>query len=505
MGKAFIVENEKKTNNLAIRLIWIAVGIQFPLCWLLAVTRVFPLKPTNYIMIAGCWALVAIVAMFFNNSKNLWNYTKYVVVFGILFMISVFCAISGNDLTFQTSYLFSVAVSLLYFNPRLTITAGVFVFVFEAVLGIIKPIYINEKLFYPALIAQVLISSALIMAQYFLSLKTNRLFNDLVDKEEREQLLNSLKITLEKLNETFVVLNSSTQQFSASTEEVSQAVSRIADSSGNVFEQIKKANEKSLVIVDTSNELAAFAEEIAANSEQADKIMHDTQEIAVIEEQKVVQFSGKMTAIYDKVAQMYESIKTLEENARKINDINVIIQGITKKTNLLSLNAAIEAARAGEYGKSFAVVAKEIQDLASASANSSENITATLNSIHDQNLSILADLQQSVEVLKNGVEIVQNTGVSLGKIKDSCQSSSGMISEISAGNQREAEAINRITIYLNEISDTIKSISLETEDIASGSEETSASIQEIAASAEQLAVTANGISGIIDTINYKSL
>ncbi|HEX3047321.1 MAG TPA: methyl-accepting chemotaxis protein [Bacillota bacterium] len=372
-------------------------------------------------------------------------------------------------------------------------------------MGIIKPIYISEKLFYPALIAQVLISSALIMAQYFLSLKTNRLFNDLVDKEEREQLLNSLKITLEKLNETFVVLNSSTQQFSASTEEVSQAVSRIADSSGNVFEQIKKANEKSLVIVDTSNELAAFAEEIAANSEQADKIMHDTQEIAVIEEQKVVQFSGKMTAIYDKVAQMYESIKTLEENARKINDINVIIQGITKKTNLLSLNAAIEAARAGEYGKSFAVVAKEIQDLASASANSSENITATLNSIHDQNLSILADLQQSVEVLKNGVEIVQNTGVSLGKIKDSCQSSSGMISEISAGNQREAEAINRITIYLNEISDTIKSISLETEDIASGSEETSASIQEIAASAEQLAVTANGISGIIDTINYKSL
>lgn len=63
------------------------------------------------------------------------------------------------------------------------------------------------------------------------------------------------------------------------------------------------------------------------------------------------------------------------------NEILNFIQGVSKQTNLLGLNAAIEAARAGDNGRGFGVVAQEIRKLSVSSSESVKKIDSVLKQI----------------------------------------------------------------------------------------------------------------------------
>ncbi|HOV15554.1 MAG TPA: methyl-accepting chemotaxis protein, partial [Spirochaetota bacterium] len=56
------------------------------------------------------------------------------------------------------------------------------------------------------------------------------------------------------------------------------------------------------------------------------------------------------------IGEMVEEINGIAQTSQQINSITDLINGISEKTRLLSLNAAIEASRAGESGKGFNVV-----------------------------------------------------------------------------------------------------------------------------------------------------
>ncbi|MEZ5691501.1 MAG: methyl-accepting chemotaxis protein [Rickettsiales bacterium] len=77
-------------------------------------------------------------------------------------------------------------------------------------------------------------------------------------------------------------------------------------------------------------------------------------------------------------------VYTLDEAMKHISTVeNFIkdIQSITKKANLLALNASIEAARAGEAGRGFSVVANEVKEVSETIRKIAESINTKITGI----------------------------------------------------------------------------------------------------------------------------
>jgi methyl-accepting chemotaxis protein len=115
------------------------------------------------------------------------------------------------------------------------------------------------------------------------------------------------------------------------------------------------------------------------------------------------------------------------------------IEGISKQTNLLALNAAIEAARAGEAGRGFAVVADEVRDLSGRTSHFSQQIRGSLSK-----------MQTTIEATEQAINQMAATDMTFALTsKSDVESAMLGINEM---NKRTGETVNE----LNGIGETVE-------------------------------------------------
>jgi len=173
-----------------------------------------------------------------------------------------------------------------------------------------------------------------------------------------------------------------------------------------------------------------LAEAVATRAEEASvnvqTVASATQELAAsIREissqvQRSVTVSSRAT---DETQRTSELIHGLSSAAEKIGTIIQLIQAIASQTNLLALNATIEAARAGDAGKGFAIVASEVKNLASQTAQATEQIASQIASIQNVTGETVAAITQFGATVKEMADIataiaaaVEEQGAATGDI-----------------------------------------------------------------------------------------
>jgi NO-binding membrane sensor protein with MHYT domain len=124
------------------------------------------------------------------------------------------------------------------------------------------------------------------------------------------------------------------------------------------------------------------------------------------------------------------AMKRIETSSGQIASIVGLIEEIAFQTNLLALNAAVEAARAGDAGRGFAVVAAEVRALAQRASSASKDIK-----------SLIAESDSQV---RQGVQLVNKAGTTLGDIVDAVKRVAAIVGEIAKASREQSAGVQQV-------------------------------------------------------------
>lgn len=167
----------------------------------------------------------------------------------------------------------------------------------------------------------------------------------------------------------------------------------------------------------------------------------------------------------EKMQELVEAMKAIHEASNKVSGVIANIESLANQTNLLAINATIEAKRAGEAGKSFAVVASSVKDLADKSAVSATKTKALID--------------DTIAKAKRGSQLSDETFATFETIIASLEEIIEVSEKIADSGVKQQENMSDISVQIDDISKIVSTN-------AASSEETAAMTLEISKNAEVL-------------------
>jgi methyl-accepting chemotaxis protein len=235
--------------------------------------------------------------------------------------------------------------------------------------------------------------------------------------------IGQLSAALKDMNTSLISIVSEVRK---GTDSIGTASQEIAAGNLDLSERTERQAGSLEETASSMEQLTSTVKQNAANASQANQLARSASDVA-----------GKGGEV---VAQVVDTMASINASARKIVDIISVIDGIAFQTNILALNAAVEAARAGEQGRGFAVVATEVRNLAQRSAAAAKEIKELIG--------------DSVDKVDAGARLVDQAGATMEEIVTSVRRVTDIMSEIAAASQEQLSGIEHINGAITEMDQT---------------------------------------------------
>lgn len=295
-----------------------------------------------------------------------------------------------------------------------------------------------------------------------------------------------LKASIESVVDGAAIIASASEGTMASVDETSTAVNEISVA----IEEVSRNLDTLAGIVHQSASAMEQISSTIANVERSAAISHEvsSQVQAQTAEGRtaVSETIGALDEIQCSVEASHARITRLAANSNRIENIVNVINDITKRTNLLALNASIIAAQAGEHGRSFGVVADEIRNLSLQTGHSTGEITGIIEEIMFESQQAAENITTSKGLVQRGVEIGHTMGQTLQSIYDRSVCSMDMTQEIKQATEEQSLSVQVVARSMEDISDMTSQIFNASKDQAKATRSIARSIETVKEMAHEM-------------------
>jgi len=274
-------------------------------------------------------------------------------------------------------------------------------------------------------------------------------------QEQRSQRQKRVEDLISFFREVVQAVLETVSSNSSQMETTAKSLSSISTQTTEQASSVAAASEEASANVQA---VAAASEELSASISEISRQISQTKEVVDKASEATIQTDARIAG--------------LAEAAQKIGEVLSLIQDIAEQTNLLALNATIEAARAGEAGKGFAVVASEVKELATQTANATEAISEQITSI-----------QQETD---SSVEAIRGIAETMSEVSSATEAIAAAVEEQGASTSEIASNVQQAAAGSNEVSQNIAGVTQAADESQSSADQVLAAAQNVAGDAGKL-------------------
>lgn len=308
----------------------------------------------------------------------------------------------GNHIFAHYLWMAPVALTCLYFNPKLTVFAtGWAVLEFVLITAFLP---LSADLPGPGLLITIVACTIFLAFTAFVYIvRRNKGVVDsllAVEKEGTERFF-KLQETLSQVISSGRVLSEVGRELAANAGQVDSSASVIGRNTATCAEDLQRIMQVIEENKDTLDrnkgytlETVRIVEGIVSNAQSGVVMTAEMDEV-------IAEFKGKLS-------QTFATFRESGDEFIKIETIVETVNDISNQINLLSLNAAIEAARAGDEGRGFSVIAETIQNLSNQTRDALNRIKEIITTVSEQTEKIQKESKKTQELFGKVLEVVMS-------------------------------------------------------------------------------------------------
>ncbi|GAA0528077.1 methyl-accepting chemotaxis protein [Halorubrum aquaticum] len=306
--------------------------------------------------------------------------------------------------------------------------------------------------------------------------------NDMLDRVE------ALVVAIQDAAET---VGEQSSEVTASSEEVESTSVDVAESVEEISVGTERQEEHLSSAAAELNDLSATVEEIASSTDELAQRSATTAENGEEGRERAGEAIEHMDRIESEMGSTVEEMTALRDEVERIGEVVGLIDDIAEQTNILALNASIEAARAGEAGSGFAVVAREVKDLAEETAEATTEVESLIEGVEESTHSVADDMFAMEADVEQGRDVVDETVDTLETIVEDVSDVNAGIQSINDATDDQADSTQEAVSMIDEVSEVSVETASEAQNVSAAAEEQTAALAQISTSAESLSSRAD--------------